>query len=476
MHAAVLVSAALAVAADPGSAPPPAPRPDLPPALPALSFSPAREATGPTPTGSFEPTAPETVFRPQAPPEFPTATVTGLLQADTAWFGQDARSRNAVGDVEDGSAIRRFRLGAFGQAWEGVEYYLEVDFAQQGRTALADAFFTLTDAVPGHDVRIGFFRQPVGLASRTPPRILPLLERPLPFALQPFRQIGAGLVGSDEEYGLSWEGTVFRYPSDTDGGVLGDRGGYSAAGRLSAVLWEDDETDSLLHAGVSGAFAGPADDAVRFSSRPETFSPESRGLAADRGVRAIPPFVDTGLLAAERVHFRGVELLGRRGPVWFASEATFTSVDPAERDQANVTDRNLTARRSGGSFWGAHLTAGYFLTGEVKPYDLRNAIFGRVAPRENFDPKNGRWGAVEVVGRLSHLDLTDPTGGLPGTPGGADPGRLTDLTLGANWYLNPRTKFQLNYIRAYLDSSETGVGRGGDSETDIVAVRAQVDF
>ena len=457
-------AAPVAAAPSPTRAPASA-RPDAPPPLPALTFAP-----------NFRTAAPAEVFRGQDAPDFPTATPTGLLQADSVWFAQDEDSMNAVGDVEDGTAVRRLRLGAFGRAWEGVDYYLEVDFARQGGTALADALFTLTDAVPGHDVRFGFFRQPVGFASRTPARPLPLLERPLPFALQPFRQIGVGINGTDEEYGLSWEGTVFRFPSDADGGVLGDRGGYSAAGRLNALLWDDPGTDALVHTGVSAAFLGPADDAIRYFSRPETFSPESRGVVASTGgTRAIPPFVDTTPLAAERAHVLGLELAGRRGPAWFVSELNAVNLDPAERDQVNVpgvSTPGADARRSAANFWGASLTAGYFLTGESRPYDLTTATFGRTTPRRNFDPSAGAWGAVEVLARLSHLDLTDNDDGFGGVRGG----ELTDLTLGANWYLNPRTRFQANYILARLEDRTTGPAAGGSSDTSIFAVRAQVDF
>ena len=483
--AALLCAALLGQTGGPGG---PGLRPDLPPPAPSLSFGGGAfggdERAGaplirsPAPAAGYAPTEAAALFAEDGDdgPDFPTATVTGLLQTDGAWFGQDARSREAVGDVEDATAIRRIRLGAYGRAWENVDYYLEVDFARQGGTAIADAFFTLTDAVPNHDVRFGFFRQPVGMASRAGARILPLLERPLPFALQPFRQVGVGINGTDEDLGLSWEGTVYRFPSDSDGGVLGDRGGYSAAARLSALLWGDAESDSLLHTGVSAAFQTPADDAIRFFSRPETFSPESRGVVSSTGGnRAVPPFVNTTPLAADRSHILGLELLGRRGPAWFWSELNAVDLDPAEEDRVNLADANapgLDAPRSAATFWGAHLTAGYFLTGERLPYDLKTATIGRVAPKHDFAPSRGTWGAVEALVRISHLDLTDNDDDFRGVRGG----ELTDLTLGANWYLNPRTKFQFNYIRAHLEDRATGPADGGESDTNIFAVRAQVDF
>ena len=400
-------------------------------------------------------------------PRFPTATLTGLLQVDQAFFAQSAPNRAAVGDVEDASAVRRLRLGGFGEVGEHVTYYVEVDFAQQGGTALADTFLTLTDLdqsglVPGDEARVGFFRQPVGMMGRMGARVIPFLERPLPFALTPFRQVGVGLNGFDEDSGLSWEGTVYRFPSDTDGGVLGDRGGYSTAGRLSARLGGRGDRDALLHLGLSGAFQSTADDAVRFRSRPETFAPESRGVTGSAGTtRAVPPFVDTGVLAAEYVHVAGAELAGRAGSAWFRSEYLNTRID---------------APGSGGpepTFDGFYAMAGLILTGEVLPYDLPTATFGRVAPSRPFDPGAGDWGAVEVLARVSTLDLSDA---------GVNGGELTDLSAGVNWYLTARCKFQFNYIRAFLNEPGTATGPlagrtdVGGSAADVIAVRAQIDF
>jgi phosphate-selective porin OprO/OprP len=93
----------------------------------------------------------------------------------------------------------------------------------------------------------------------------------------------------------------------------------------------------------------------------------------------------------------------------------------------------------------------------------------RVKPFENFfwlrtrdgNPCSG-CGAWEVAARLSYIDLSDEN--IRG-------GRLTDVTLGINWYLNPYCKFVGNYIHAFLDHPVRG-----DSDTDIYAVRAHLDF
>ena len=71
-------------------------------------------------------------------------------------------------------------------------------------------------------------------------------------------------------------------------------------------------------------------------------------------------------------------------------------------------------------------------------------------------------GAWELAFRVSHLEL------LSNAPQG---GTLTDLTAGVNWYWNPYSKLVLNYIHAYADERI-----GGKSDTNILGLRAQIDF
>ena len=72
------------------------------------------------------------------------------------------------------------------------------------------------------------------------------------------------------------------------------------------------------------------------------------------------------------------------------------------------------------------------------------------------------WGGWKVAARYSYIDLNskDITGG-----------RLKDMTLGLNWYVNNYSKIQFNYVRAFLDNKVHG-----DSTADIFGLRAQLDF
>ena len=161
---------------------------------------------------------------------------------------------------------------------------------------------------------------------------------------------------------------------------------------------------------------------------------------------ATPFFVDTLGISTNTVNLFGGELAATSGSWHAQGEVVYAVVD----------------RKAAGSatFSGASIQSGWILTGEHRPYDRKNGVLGRIVPHENFG--HGCSGAWEIAGRWSYLDLND---------GGINGGQLHDLTAGFNWYLNRNTKFQLNYVHAFLKTA--GVG---DSDADIVAMRAQVDF
>ena len=68
----------------------------------------------------------------------PTFNLTGQMQADQVYFGQDAVSRAAIGDLQDGAQFRRLRIGARGTAFEVFEYSFGVDFALANNPSYLD--------------------------------------------------------------------------------------------------------------------------------------------------------------------------------------------------------------------------------------------------------------------------------------------------------------------------------------------------
>jgi phosphate-selective porin OprO/OprP len=95
-----------------------------------------------------------------------------------------------------------------------------------------------------------------------------------------------------------------------------------------------------------------------------------------------------------------------------------------------------------------------FLTPDHRQYRKERPGYDRVAPRENYffvDGENGPiWGrgAWEVGLRYDYLDLTNS---------GINGGAAQAATAAINWYLNPNTRFQLNYFVMHrsFDPSDT---------------------
>jgi phosphate-selective porin OprO/OprP len=431
----------------------------------------------------FQNTPPKGVSLTPPGKEYPTVKITGFFQADAVWFDQTANAIRQAGDAQDGWDFRRARLAATGNVWENVGYMIEMDFATAGRPSFMDVYMDLRDMpyMPG-TVRIGQWRMPFGMTSMTSVRELQFLERPLPFAFAPFRQIGIGLLDDEPDDNATWAVTAFRFPTDQYGDNIGDTGGYSMATRETVVFTDDPAgPDPLLHLGGDFSFITSSYNTARFATTPEAFVGQAPPVVSAPLTATVntPFYADTGLLSINSYNLYGAELGTRVGSFHTQSEVFLTQVD------------RIGAPNN--FFWGAYTQIGYVLTGEVTPYSKANGVFTRVIPK-NPVKKGCGCGAWEVLGRWSTIDLNDHL---------VQGGQLTDFTAGLNWYLNARTKIQFNYVHAFLDrvpigggngqgNAGTGVGGGGNnndtsgsnvsrlasiaSNTNIFAVRAQVDF
>lgn len=379
--------------------------------------------------------------------DFPTTHVSGFIHADWGVFHQDNASRAAVGDVQDGAHFTRARVSVHGDAWQDTSYMLEMDFGLPDRPSFVDVYLDLATSTRLGNIRIGRWRQPFSMDSLTSIRELTFFERALLFAFGPFRQTGIGFYGNSDDGQKTWAVSGFRYPSDGFGTNLGDAGGYALATRITTLLIDEETAGRLLHIGGSYSYADPSADSIQFRSTPEFLNPAFQGTLEAGVPNNLPFFVDTGAINSADLNLFGAELAALFGQLYLQSELVYA----------------LVQRSAGASlgFPGLYVHAGYFLTGEVRQYNHANGVFGRVKPDHNVGADGGS-GAWEIAARWSYIDLNDRN--IAG-------GRLNNITAGLNWYLNPRTKIQFNYIRACLNDPIQG-----NAVTDIVGLRAQVDF
>lgn len=380
--------------------------------------------------------------------EFPSVKITGFFQLDAGYYSQDADSLLTLGDIEDGLGFRRARMAAKGSVAEDTSYIIEFDIAQS-QARFVDVWMQL-DKTRFGNIRIGRFRQPFGMSELTSVRELPFLERPLTFTQSPFRQTGVMLFDTTADERQTWAVSGYRYLSDNFGNVFSDSGGYGLASRLTMIAAEG-SNDRLWHLGVDYSYNDPGRGIVQFVNTNELFLGQNPNLGPSGlttlPIVGVPPFVNTGQIPAESVQFFNLESALAFGRMAIQTEARWVSVNQSGGGTAN--------------FPGAYAQVRYMLTGEKIPYSKRSGVFGRIVPNRPVSRSEGI-GAWEILGRVSHIDLNDT--GISGR-------RLTDFTVGCNWYLNKRTKMQFNWIHSNLNDTMLG-----DSTTNAFAARVQLDF
>jgi phosphate-selective porin OprO and OprP len=426
----------------------------VPSALPEYFTVLSGTQTTPAPSTTHAPAMSAPAMSAPAEERFPKINVGGLLQLDAGMFNQSVANEELFGNIRDGATFRSARLWARGELLRGASYMIEMDFgalasASPGRPNFQNAFLEFEGPPELGNLRLGRWKQPFNLETATSIRFLTFIERANIFAFVPFRRTGIGLQNWSADERWTWAASVFRASDDGYGGSLANDQGWATAGRLTHLLWCDDACQQLLHLGLAHTYNGAPAGTVRFGRFPEF----AVGITPVGGASAnTPNFFDTGPIAASSYNVFGGELGWVHGPLSVQGEFHLAVVNALEGPNPLFPS------------W--YLQASYFLTGESRNYLKREGAFGRVTPRENFSMTRAGgvqgWGAWELTARVSHVDVNDA---------GINGGRLTDLTFGLNWHLNPNAKLQFNYIHAMQSDNSRG-----ENLADIFALRVSYDF
>lgn len=445
---------------------------------------------------------PSEPMKPELPRKetYPTVKITGFLQLDTSFNSQSPLNEATVGNAQDGTGFRRARLAVFGKAAENTGYQLEVDFATAGRPSFFDNYVEQGQLPWLGTVRAGQYLQPFSVDAMSGFRNLPFLERSLPFlAFVPFRRVGIMAYSSTEDQMTNWAYSVFRTGGFNNAPLgddqfavdIGNVGGYSFSTRITQLLMYEEGDDCLWHVGGGYDYSQlGANNAVGSGTPGNAGSPQpfyqsqvlpefgplgypQNSTSFGNASNFTPPFfVTSGRYQANNFNLFGLETLYQNGPLSFQSEYMATLVDSV----------------AGQVFYhGAYAEVMYRLTGEHRPYDKRLGALKNVIPFKEFLSFNGEnkgivgWGAWEVAARLSYVELRNPSS-LDGhyynsvtnkfdTTAKTGNGTLTDTTLGFTWFVTAHSKFQFNWIHAFLNNSAKGF-----SNADLFVLRTQVDF
>jgi len=191
---------------------------------------------------------------------------------------------------------------------------------------------------------------------------------------------------------------------------------------------------------------------------------------SDRPELRIDPttLISTGAIAnVSSAQVYGVEAAATYGPLIVQGEYYWFNIDR----NANTGLPPIGAPSL--KFQGGYAQAGWVLTGETHPYNTASASYLGIKPKNPFSLQGGGWGAWEIAGRVSTMDLNDQLGTVTGIAGG----RQTVYTAALNWYVNNNVRFMFNYLHGDVPKqlSPTSTADAG-SKFDAIAMRTQVAF
>ena len=357
----------------------------------------------------------------------------GYAQADGRFYAQD-EDRVAT----DTFLLRRARPILQGTVAKYFDFYLNPDFGQ-GQTVLYDAYVNVRPSSK-LQFRIGKFKPPVGLERLRSAQSILFVERALPTALVPNRDVGAqvhGELGSGVvNYAVGvFDGAVDGALIDTDG-----NDGKDVAGRL--FLQPFARGGSALK-GLGLGFSA-------------TSGKQQGTLPSFRSGGQVVFFSYLTTATADGNHTR----ISPQGSFYLGPIGVLGEYVRSRQPVRKGTD----VARVSNEAW--EVSASVVLTGET-------ATASGVRPRRSFDPAKRTWGALELAARVNRLsvDRTAFSRGLADPTKSARAARA--WAVGLNWYLSRNFKYVVNYERTTF----TGGAGGGDRRPEnAILIRSQVSF
>ena len=371
-----------------------------------------------------------------------------------AWLQVDSRTffeRGAPAGI-DGFLLRRARPIFSGTIYRDFDFFLMPEFAGSGSPQILDAWLNWRYR-PALQLEVGKFKPPVGLEALQPDIYTFFNERSLVTDLVPYRTIGVQFHGDALGGTFSYAAGVYNglpdYTTTTINNNIDNRVAF--AGRIFVSPFKQTTIVALrgLGVGVSGSYEHDSTNAAAAGLTP--------GFTTDGQEKF---FTYPATTVPDGRHWR-VSPQGYYywGPLGFMGEYAISD-QRVEKTTAPITTDALR-----NSAW--EVSGGWILTGENDSYN------SPVVPRHPFDPKNGGWGAWQIVGRYAQLNVDD--GAFPNYASAAtSASQAFAWAVGLNWYLNANVRANLSFSRTTFNGGSTGPVT--KQPEDVLFTRVQLAF
>ncbi len=320
---------------------------------------------------------------------------------------------NIHGEPVDTFLFRKIRPLFEGTLFNQIDYRLMPDFGQNN-PQVQEAFLELKSS-PYAKLRVGKFKEPIGLEVLRQDRDLTFVERSMASDLLPLRYLGAQISGSVLSKSINYEGGYFDGSSDGSNGVFTQwTSGNEAAARLFFLPFTTTKIKAFSQFGIGvGGSAGHQHGSIAGLKTvgQATWFKYSSGTVADGQHNRISP----------QVYYYV-------GPFGFLSEYAISS--------QHVLNKGFTGRIRNEA-WQAQ--GSVVLTGEKNSYQ-------GVRPRNAFDPRRGfdHFGALELAVRYSQVQIGE-NAFTHFAKAATTPRFGAETGFGFNWYVTQYVKLQTEY-------------------------------
>lgn len=369
----------------------------------------------------------------------------GYSQADARFFP------STKGDTgNDSFFLRRVRPQFEGTVFTYFGFRIMPDFGG-GSTTLQDGYIDVNYFNPYVSLRAGKFKEPFSLERLQSGSELLFIERSIAQNIAPNRDVGVQLSGNVADGIFQYQLGIFNGLVDggsSDGDLNSDK---DFAGRVFVQPLKGAGVAAVeqLGVGLAGTYGNRTDDngAVNYrTAGRSSFYRYANNTVTGKG--------NQWRIAPQASWFWGP--FGFMGEYYKSESAIKGTVGTGDAATNPSADEN-----SDGWF----VQASWVLTGEEASYKM-------VTPINNFDPWNGRWGAFEIAGRVSNINLDDDAIDAKLATGTDE---AWAYTAGLNWYFNRAFKIQFNYERTDFDGKPTFSGKARDHE-DVLLTRFAIAF